>query len=101
MLTCPCRKTYIGQTKRALKACISEHETAIRTGNLDYAMAKHYIEAKNAPPFVSLALKKSALPEEEMFQAIFPKERCFGLTASVLWLPQALMIDFTFLCEDV
>lgn len=47
MLTCLCGKAYIGQTKRCLKIRISEHKTAIRTGNTDYAMAKHYLEAQH------------------------------------------------------
>ena len=50
LLTCPCGKAYVGQTKRQLKIRISEHKTAIRTGNLDYAMAKHYAEAQHGGP---------------------------------------------------
>ena len=45
MLKCPCGLVYVGQTKRQLKARISEHKTAIRTKNMDYAMARHYVEA--------------------------------------------------------
>ena len=50
MLTCPCGKAYVGQTKRCLKTRISEHKTAIRTGNIDYSMAKHYLEAQHGSP---------------------------------------------------
>ena len=45
MLKCPCGQVYIGQTKRALKVRIGEHKPAIRNKNLDYAMARHYVEA--------------------------------------------------------
>ena len=50
MLTCPCGKAYVRQTKRCLKLRISEHKTAIRTGNVEYAMAKHYLEANHGSP---------------------------------------------------
>ena len=39
---CPCGLAYVGQTKRPLKQQISEHETAICTGNVDDAIANHY-----------------------------------------------------------
>lgn len=35
---------YVGQTKRNLKLRIAEHKAAIRNGNMDYAIAKHYKE---------------------------------------------------------
>ena len=41
---------YVGQTKRSLKIRIGEHKTAIRTGNLEYAMARHYIQANHGSP---------------------------------------------------
>ena len=50
MLSCPCGLAYVGQTKRPLKQRISEHKTAIRTGNMDYAIAKHYAEANHGSP---------------------------------------------------
>ncbi|KAL7388934.1 hypothetical protein ABVT39_016775 [Epinephelus coioides] len=50
MLSCPCGLVYVGQTKRPLKQRISEHKTAIRTGNMDYAIAKHYAEANHGSP---------------------------------------------------
>ena len=40
----------MGQTKRNLKVRIGEHKTAIRTGNLEYAMARHYKEANHGSP---------------------------------------------------
>ena len=40
MLKCPCGLVHIGQTKRTLKICISEHKTAIHTQNMDYAVAR-------------------------------------------------------------
>ena len=50
LLKCPCGLAYIGQTKRPLKIRIGEHKTAIRTGNLEYAMARHYIQANHGSP---------------------------------------------------
>lgn len=44
MLKCPCGLMYIGQTKRNLKLRIAEHKGAIRNGNMDYAIARHYKE---------------------------------------------------------
>lgn len=38
---------HVGQTKRALKICISEHKTAIRTQNMEYATGLHYAQANN------------------------------------------------------
>ncbi|KAL2080587.1 hypothetical protein ACEWY4_024380 [Coilia grayii] len=42
MLKCPCGLLYIGQTKRNLKLRFAEHKGAIRNGNMDYAIARHY-----------------------------------------------------------
>ena len=50
MLKCPCGLAYIGQTKRPLKVRIGEHKTAIRTKNLEYAMARHYLQANHGSP---------------------------------------------------
>ena len=50
LLKCPCGMAYIGQTKRPLKIRIGEHKTAIRTGNLEYAMARHYKQANHGSP---------------------------------------------------
>ena len=50
MLVCPCGQAYVGKTKRPLKQRISEHKTAIRTGNMDYAIAKHYAQANHGSP---------------------------------------------------
>ena len=44
MLKCPCGKVYVGQTKRNLKVRIAEHKAAIRNGNMEYAIARHYKE---------------------------------------------------------
>ncbi len=43
-LICPCGKIYVGQTKRNFKLRIAEHKAAIRNGNMDYAIARHYKE---------------------------------------------------------
>lgn len=42
MLKCPCGMIYIGQTKRNLKLRIAKHKAAIRNGNMDYTIARHY-----------------------------------------------------------
>ena len=44
ILKCPCSMVYVGQTKRCLKLRIAEHKAAIRNGNMDYAIARHYKE---------------------------------------------------------
>lgn len=44
-LECTCGCFYVGLTKRRLRDRVAEHRYAIRTGNLNYPMAKHYIEA--------------------------------------------------------
>lgn len=48
----------MGQTKIRLKIKEPGHKIAIRTGNIEYAMAKHYLEVKHSPAsslrFVSL-----------------------------------------------
>ena len=50
MLRCMCGLSYIGQTKRQLKIRIGEHKTAIRTQNMEYAMARHFKEANHGSP---------------------------------------------------
>ena len=49
-LSCPCGCFYIGRTKRRLKDRVSEHKYAIRRGNLDYPMAKHFYNVHNCNP---------------------------------------------------
>lgn len=44
MLKCPCGLAYIGQTSRALKVRISEHRSAIRRGDMDSPVARHFLE---------------------------------------------------------
>ncbi|XP_026098621.1 uncharacterized protein LOC113069710 [Carassius auratus] len=46
-LECTCGCFYIGLTKRRLRDRVAEHRYAIRTGNMNYPMAKHYIDAKH------------------------------------------------------
>jgi hypothetical protein len=42
-LECPqCKVFYIGRTKRCLQDRLAEHKYAIRVGNEDYPMARHY-----------------------------------------------------------
>ncbi len=45
MLKCLCGLVYVGQTKRALRTCVSEQ--IIRTKSMDYAMARHYAQANH------------------------------------------------------
>ena len=47
ILKCLCGLVYVGQTKRHLKLRIAEHKAAIRNGNMDYAIARHYKEKKH------------------------------------------------------
>lgn len=47
ILKCPCGLIYVGQTKRSLKLRIAEHKAAIRNKNMDYAIARHYIQANH------------------------------------------------------
>ena len=35
---------YVGLTKRHLKLRVAEHKAAVRNGNMDYAIARHYKE---------------------------------------------------------
>ena len=64
MLKCPCSKIYIGQTKRNLKIRIAEHKAAIRHGNMDYAIARHYKERchGSAATLKFIGLEKVTLP---------------------------------------
>lgn len=49
-LTCPCAEGffYIGRTKRRLRDRLAEHKYAIRIGNSDYPMARHFSECHNS-----------------------------------------------------
>ncbi|CAB1351387.1 unnamed protein product, partial [Coregonus sp. 'balchen'] len=47
LMTCSCRKAYIGQTKRQLKQPIAEHHSSIRCKNTDYPVAAHFVEANH------------------------------------------------------
>ncbi len=49
-LYCPCGHLYIGRTKRKLQQRVAEHKYAIRTGNEDYPMAKHYKQHHGCNP---------------------------------------------------
>lgn len=44
LLTCPCGKSYVGKTSRALKTRIAEHRSTIRCKNLNYPVAAHFVE---------------------------------------------------------
>ena len=64
MLKCPCGLVYIGQTKRNLKIRIAEHKAAIRNGNMDYAIARHYKDKGHgsAATLKFIGLEKIELP---------------------------------------
>ena len=47
MVTCPCRKVYIGKTTRQLKQRIAEHRSTIRCRNDTYPLACHFIEVEH------------------------------------------------------
>ena len=49
-LECECGCFYVGRTKRRLRDRVSEHVYAIRTGNDQYPMAKHYRQAGHSSP---------------------------------------------------
>ena len=55
---------YIGQTKRNLKIRIAEHKAAIRHGNMDYAIARHYKEKNHgsAATLKFIGIEKVTLP---------------------------------------
>ena len=55
---------YIGQTKRNLKVRIAEHKAAIRNGNMDYAIARHYKERSHgsAATLRFIGIEKVNLP---------------------------------------
>lgn len=44
-LECPCGCFYVGLTKRRFRDRVSEHRYAIRVGNMNYPMARHYKDA--------------------------------------------------------
>ncbi len=46
-LECPCNCFYVELTKRRLHDRLAKHKYAIRTGNMNYPMAKHFIQAKH------------------------------------------------------
>ena len=46
-LECSCGCFYIGLTKRRLRDRVAEHRYAIRSANMNYPMAKHFIEAQH------------------------------------------------------
>ncbi|XP_055767325.1 uncharacterized protein LOC129842721 [Salvelinus fontinalis] len=50
-LECPqCKVFYIGRTKRRLQDRLAEHKYAIRVGNEDYPMARHYKSLHHGNP---------------------------------------------------
>ncbi len=62
-LECPtCKVFYIGRTKRRLQDRLAEHKYAIRTGNVNYPMAKHYLDFHNSNPFTLQAFGIDHIP---------------------------------------
>ena len=43
-----CEVFYVGRTKRRLLDRLAEHKYAIRTGNTNYPMARHFMEHHNS-----------------------------------------------------
>lgn len=101
MLTCPCGLSYVGQTKRCLKVRIAEHKTAIRTGNLDYAMAKHYVEAGHGSPaslrFIGLERVSISIRGGDLLKALAQREMFWIYTLNSM-VPIGLNDDFSFKC---
>ena len=65
LITCPCGKAYVGQTKIHLKQCIAEHRSSIRGKNTDYLVVAHLVEAKH-PPSNTQALSMLLYQGEEV-----------------------------------
>ncbi len=66
-LSCPCPGVfYVGRTKRRLRDRLAEHKYAIRTGNADYQMAQHFLQAHN---------KNDSLLKIEALEHIRPLDR--------------------------
>ena len=64
-LECPqCKVFYIGRTKRRLQDRLAEHKYAIRVGDEDYPMARHYKTLHHGNP-ASLWVLIMFLPQSE------------------------------------
>lgn len=50
MLTCPCKKQYIGRTIRPFSVRVNEHITNIKKGVTDHSVPKHYLKYHNKDP---------------------------------------------------
>ena len=100
MLTCPYGKAYIGQTKRCLKVRISEHKTAIRTGNTEYAMAKHYLEAKHGSAsslrLVGVEQVTATTTRGSNLPNVLSQREMFWIHELNTMQPQGLNYDFSF-----
>ena len=63
MLRCSlCEAFYVGRTKRRLKDRLAEHKYAVRSGNCDYAMAKHFTETHTNAPATFTAIGIDHIP---------------------------------------
>ena len=98
MLTCPCGKAYVGQTKRCLKVRISEHKTAIRTANIEYAMAKHYLEAEHgsASSLRFVGLEQVTTTRGGNLPKLLSQREMFWIYELNTMQPQGLNDDFSY-----
>ena len=50
LLTCPCKKQYVGRTIRTFAIRVNEHITRIRLGKTNHSVPKHYLEHHHKKP---------------------------------------------------
>lgn len=50
LITCPCKKQYIGQTIRNFTTRVKEHITAIKKGKTNHSVPKHYASHHDRNP---------------------------------------------------
>lgn len=50
LITCPCKKQYIGRTIRTFTVRVNEHISNIIAGKTNHSMPKHYLRHHNKDP---------------------------------------------------
>lgn len=50
LITCPCRKQYVGRTIRTFSVRVNEHITNIKKGRTNHSVPKHYLLCHNQNP---------------------------------------------------
>ena len=101
MLLCPCGFAYVGQTKCPLKQRIFKHKTAIGTGNMDYAIAKHYAEANHGSPssLKFTGIERIEMPTKggDILKRLAQREMQWIYTLNTM-IPNGLNDDFSLKC---